>query len=370
MIYAGRREKRISPQKKIRGRPKVSVGLVILMILASVFFIRVIGILKDNKERGAFVYVQLLNIGLPIVENTVYDEGTYAENKLSISNVCLEALGLQNFTYEKILSKELSILGSIDKLDNNNYVSNNSSNNSSNMIVSYNPFTVSEDSISKETYTSDSTNTQIYNPALKKPLDESKPEVLIYHTHTSENYDANAPDSLNEETNVVGVGDVLENELKNNYGISVIHDKTNHCQSYDDSYNRTAETVDYYLKEYGDFKIIIDLHRDSVNNKAATTTEVYGMSASRIMFVNAKNSTRYEKNKELTEKIFNKTKELFPGLPREIYTYNRGKNAFNQSKSDGCVLFEIGSHTNTPDESKVTAQCMARVIAEILNGKQ
>ena len=110
MIYAGRREKRISPQKKIRGRPKVSVGLVILMILASVFFIRVIGILKDNKERGAFVYVQLLNIGLPIVENTVYDEGTYAENKLSISNVCLEALGLQNFTYEKILSKELSIL--------------------------------------------------------------------------------------------------------------------------------------------------------------------------------------------------------------------------------------------------------------------
>ena len=86
------------------------------MIWARVFYIRVIGILKDNKERGAFVYVQLLNIGLPIVENTVYDEGTYAENKLSISNVCLEALGLQNFTYEKILSKELSILGSVDKL--------------------------------------------------------------------------------------------------------------------------------------------------------------------------------------------------------------------------------------------------------------
>lgn len=370
MIYTGSREKRINPQRKIRGKPKVNTGLVILIILVSIFFIRVIGVLKDNKERGAFVYVQLLNIGLPIVENTAYDEGTYVENKLSIGNVCLEALGLKGLTYEKILSKELSIIGSMDNSEYNNYVYKNSSDNSSSNIFSYNPFTVSEDSISKETYSNDSKNTQIYNPALKKPLDESKPEVLIYHTHTSENYDENAPDSLNEETNVVGVGDVLENELRNNYGISVIHDKTNHCQSYDDSYNRSAETVDYYLKEYGDFKLIIDLHRDSVNNKAATTTEVYGMSASRIMFVNAKNSTRYEKNKEITEKIFNKTKELFPGLQREIFTYNRGKNAFNQSKSDGSVLFEIGSHTNTPEESKVTAECMARVIAEILNGKQ
>ena len=364
MIYTSRRGRRIGSQKKIRGRPRASIGLIFLMILASIFFIRVIGVLKDNKERGAFVYVQLLNIGLPVVENEVYDEGSYAENKLSISNLCFEALGIKDITYEKILSKELSIFGSVDTKDEKNIYKDKY--DVDNMFA-YNPFKVSEDSISKEINTSDSTNTQIYNPALKKTLDDSKPEVLIYHTHTSENYDANCPDSLNEETNVVGVGDVLENELRNNYGISVIHDKTNHCESYDDSYKRSAETVDYYLKEYGDFKIIIDLHRDSVDNKGATTTEVYGMSASRIMFVNAKNSTRYEKNKELTEKIFNKTEELFPGLGRKIYTYNRGKNAFNQSKSDGCVLFEIGSHTNTPEESKVTAECMARVIAEILN---
>lgn len=364
MVYTGKRGRRIGSQKKIRGRPGAGIGLIILMILVSIFFIRVIGVLKDNKERGAFVYVQLLNIGLPVVESEAYDEGSYVENKLSISNVCFEAIGLKDMTYQKILSKELSVLRSVDS-GNTNYEYEDKG-DKNNFFV-YNPFTVSEDSISKETVVSDSTNTQIYNPALKKPLDDSKPEVLIYHTHTSENYDANCPDSLNEETNVVGAGDVLENELRNNYGISVVHDKTNHCESYNDSYKRSAETVDYYLNEYGDFKIIIDLHRDSVDNKAATTTEIYGMSASRIMFVNAKNSTRYEKNKELTEKIFNKTQELFPGLARKIYTYNRGINAFNQSKSDGCVLFEIGSHTNTPEESKVTAECMARVIAEILN---
>lgn len=167
----------------------------------------------------------------------------------------------------------------------------------------------------------------------------------------------------------MGVGDVLANELEENYGISVIHDKTNNCISYNDSYTRSGEVVDKYLKQYGDFKMVIDLHRDSVEDKAATTTEVDGMSASKIMFVNAENSTRYPKNKELTEKVFNKTAELFPGLPIKILTYHRGKNAFNQSKSDGCLLFEIGSHTNTPDESKVTAECMARVIAEVLNKK-
>lgn len=113
--------------------------------------------------------------------------------------------------------------------------------------------------------------------------------------------------------------------------------------------------------------MIIDLHRDSISDKSVTTTEIYGMSAAKIMFVNAMNSTRYEKNKALTEKVFKKTSELFPTLPIKIFTYPRGKNAFNQNKSDGSLLFEIGSHTNTPEESKVTARCMARVIAEILN---
>ncbi|MGN0145377.1 MAG: stage II sporulation protein P [Clostridium sp.] len=361
MIYTQKRGK-ITSSRKTRGKPKIKIGLIILMVLVLIFFIRVIGVLKENKERGALVYVQILNIGLPIVENAVYDEGIYAENKLSISNVCFEALGLKDITYGKILSKELSLLGNMDGRNYKSTVVDNK-----NSLFSYNPFTLSEESILKEPNKTDSTNTQIYNPALKKELDNSKPEVLIYHTHTSENYDASCPDSLNEETNVVGVGDVLENELINNYGISVIHDKTNHCSSYNESYKRSGETVDYYLKKYGDFKIIIDLHRDSINNKSATTTEIYGMNASKIMFVNAKNSTRYEKNKELTEKIYSKTEELFPTLPRKILTYNRGKDAFNQSKSDGCVLFEIGSHTNTPEESKVTAQCMARVIAEILN---
>lgn len=349
-----RGEKKNHINKRLKVKPNINIGIVVLILLISILFIRIGNVLKDNRERGAFAYVQLLNLGMPIIQSQVYDEGTYAENKLSLKNVCAEVLGLNNFSYKGIIQNEVSFFYNIN--DNN-----------TKEAFTFNPFQVSEDSISKLPANNDSKNTQIYDPSLKKELNKSKPEILIYHSHTTENYNAAEPESLDESTNVVGAGDILSKELEENYGISVIHDKTDHCISYNDSYTRSGETVDKYLKQYGDFKMIIDLHRDSIENKVITTTEVYGMSASKIMFVNAKNSTRYDKNKALTEKIFNKTSELFPTLPTKIFTYNRGKNAFNQSKSDGCLLFEIGSNTNTPEESKVTAECMARVIAEIIN---
>jgi len=354
VIYMSRGGKKGDINKKIKAKPNINIGVVVLILIISIVFIRLGNVLKNNKERGAFAYVQLLNLGMPIIQSQVYDEGIYAENKLSLKNICVGVLGLNNLSYKGIIQNEISSFYNIGDKDTKS-------------TFTFNPFQISEDSISKLPANNDSKNTQIYDPSLKKEINKSKPEILIYHSHTTENYNAAEPESSEENTNVVGVGDVLSKELEDNYGISVIHDKTNHCISYNDSYTRSGETVDKYLKEYGDFKMIIDLHRDSIEDKAVTTTDVYGMSASKIMFVNAKNSTRYDKNKELTEKVFNKTAELFPSLPTKIFTYNRGKNAFNQSKSDGCLLFEIGSHTNTPEESKVTAECMARVIAEIIN---
>lgn len=354
MLYTQRKmEKGFKPNNK-KTKPNINIGIIVLIILTTILFVRLIGVLNNNKERGGFAYVQLLNLGMPVIESQIYDEASYAENKLSLKNVGLETLGLNNLSYKAIVKGELSLLNNLSDLNTD-------------IAFTFNPFQVNEDSISKVTIKNDSQNTKIYDPSLKKEIDQSKPEVLIYHTHTQENYSDTVTDSSDENTNVVGVGDVLAKELEENYGISVIHDKTNHCVSYNDSYARSAETLDKYLKKYGDFKVIIDLHRDSIKDKSVTTTEVDGQSASKIMFVNAKNSSRYAKNKELTEKILNKTTELFPTLPRGIHTYDRGKAAFNQNKSDGCLLFEIGSNTNTPDESKVTAECMARVIAEILN---
>ncbi|AOR22971.1 stage II sporulation protein P [Clostridium taeniosporum] len=351
-----RRESFKQQNTRIKLLSGVNGGMIFLIIIILIFFFRVGNILKNCNERGGYAYVQLLNLGMPLVKEQVYNEESYAENNLSLENVVLKAVGLDCLTYKNILKSEVGFFYNIGDKEESK--------------VTFNQFSVNEDSILKFSSKEKSLNNKIYDPSLKKQLNASKPEVLIYHTHTTEGYaeaPGGAPDTTDENANVVGAGDVLAKELEENYGISVIHDKTNHSVSYNDSYKRSSETVDKYLKKYGDFKIILDLHRDSVPNKDAMTTKVQGNNAAKIMFVNAKNSTRYKKNKELTERVFNKTNELFPGLTRKILTYTRGKNAFNQSKSDGSILFEMGSNVNSIEEAKVTARCMARVLAEILN---
>ena len=52
-----------------------------------------------------------------------------------------------------------------------------------------------------------------------------------------------------------------------------------------------------------------------------------------------------------------------------IYTYNSGKNAFNQSLSDNSMLIEIGADSNTSEEAKNSIKCIARIIAEYVNKK-
>ena len=67
------------------------------------------------------------------------------------------------------------------------------------------------------------------------------PQVIIYHTHSTESYmpyDESNYHREEEEGTVRDVGNVLEKELKKK-GINVIHDKTLHDRpSYNESYNR------------------------------------------------------------------------------------------------------------------------------------
>ena len=116
--------------------------------------------------------------------------------------------------------------------------------------------------------------------------------------------------------------------------------------------------------------MIIDLHRDSVSNKNAVTANINGENVAKIMFVNAKNSSRYAKNAQLAQALQDKANELYPGFARSIYTYNSGILAFNQDLSDNSVLIECGSNVNTMDEAKNSAKYIARIIAEYLNRPQ
>ena len=231
---------------------------------------------------------------------------------------------------------------------------------------------VSEEESKESAELEASKNSEVYDPSLKKELDQSKPEVLIYHTHNSEGYSEERT-SNNEEHNVVGVGTLVAKELEENYGISVIHDKTNHSASYEQSYNKSRETVKKYTNEYDDFKMVIDIHRDSVgeHNKKNLTANINGESLAKVMFVTTRNNQYFNDAESLAYRFINKANELFPDILRrqETYKYNRGQNAFNQDFNKNSMLIEVGAEVNTSKEAQATAKYIARLIAEELNRK-
>lgn len=341
------------------GKSNFSVGYFIIIIAFIIFLIRSVNIINNYGERGGFAYVQMLNFSVPLVETQIYDEAQYADNHLSLKNVVLEALGIKGMNGYSIVAKEVSLFSSI--LGNDSLRT---------PISKLTPFSLNNNSIAKMTPEEVAELNQVsaaYDPSLKKTLDNSKPEVLIFHTHTTENYAEAERDTTDNNFNVAGVGDVLAKELEEGYGISVIHDKTNHSVSYNDSYARSNETLKSYLNEYGDFKLIIDLHRDSVANKDAVTVNINNQNLAKMMFVTGQNSSRYEANKALVDELYNTANTLFPGIIRDTFEYEIAATSINYSLSDNMVLIEVGANINAAQEAKLTAKYIARIVAEHLN---
>lgn len=326
-----------------------NVGVKSTLLIFIVAFAIVNVLYLDIFNSAGQLYIKLFNMGMPFTKNYINDS---PENKGIMANPL------------KVVGMEVSLFN----LESEDMEYDEHS------LMAYEPFVLNDESISKftpeEAPKEGAVASKAFNPNLKKTLDVSKPEVLIYHTHSSEQYLPKTKDCDDEAYSVIGVGNELEKELEA-YGISVAHDKTMHSsKSYDDSYSRSGETVDKYIKQYGkDFKFVIDLHRDATPDNSSVLTTLNGEKVSRIMFVNTKNSQYYDHNAEVVNSMREISNKLFPGFLRGIHTYNRGKNAFNQNKSPNSILIEVGSQQNTIEESKSSAKYIARILAEQINKK-
>lgn len=353
----------ISKTKGRKINSSMDIGVIVLLISIVIFFGRCIYIMKNNNERGGLAYVELLNFSLPLVETQVYDKEAYYENNLSLKNIALEAVGLSDISGEKLLNSEMPIFKLREKLLK------------SDEVERYESFQLDQGAIIKYT---EEEKSNLYNPKLKKELNKSKPEVLIYHTHTGEGYSESKNFSDDPNLNVVGVGNIIAKELEEKYGIAVIHDKTAHDVSYNDSYDRSRETIKKYYENYGDnFKLVVDIHRDGIDRKKATdrtkeafTTNINGEDMARIMYLNTRGSSKFKSNDKMQKELVSITNSLYPGLIRNVETWNRGINLLNQDIFNNSILIEVGSNINTSKESMITAKYLARVIAEYINKKK
>lgn len=223
----------------------------------------------------------------------------------------------------------------------------------------------------------------LYNAPLSYKIEKNgKPQVLIMHTHTTESYmleerdyytEADQSRLLEEEKNMIAIGNIFEEALRN-AGIEVIHDTTVHdYPSYSGSYDRSAETIKSDLSVYPDIKIVIDIHRDAISsdgNKTKPVVKINGENYAQVMLVmgsqtgDVKNFPNWQENLSLAVKYQQKMEEMYPGLARAI-TLNEAK--YNQNLSVGAILLEVGSDANTLEEAKKGATAAASSLVSLLN---
>lgn len=224
------------------------------------------------------------------------------------------------------------------------------------------------DSILKEALTFD----------VKKNNDS--PQVLIYHTHTSEGYidedvdffyDSFYSRTQNNDFNVVAVGDAIADVLNKN-GIKTIHDKTVHDSTYNGSYDRSVQTVQSDLDKYSDIKVVLDIHRDAIGTDELKVKPVFtykGKKAAQIMILSGCDTygemgfVNWQNNLNFALKIQNKAEQLYPGMTRPL---NFDYFAYNEYVCDGSLLIEVGAEANSIDEAIYTGSLLGNVLYEVL----
>ncbi|MEG2291551.1 MAG: stage II sporulation protein P [Clostridium sp.] len=333
---------------------------ILIIGLLIIFLLRVNSVINSYKN----TYVGLLNLGMPIVKSQIYSESEYSKIELPVKKVLLESLGLDNINLAGIIGMEVGYLKGA--------IANTPSKGNKVADIGIEEFKVSENTIAKltpEEIAELNDVSKAYNPNIKKQLDPSKPEILIYHTHTMEHYSEADGQTTNNDFNVVGAGEILTKELEEGYGISVVHDKTNYTlPDYQTAYDRSRVGLQKNLSEFKDFKLVIDLHRDSLPRESVVAN-LNNQSLAKFMFVTSENVPTYDANQKIVDDLYEIGSSLFPELTRKpsIVEYPGGINGYNQGFAEGSMIIELGSHFNTAQEAKLTAKYIARILAEYLN---
>lgn len=214
---------------------------------------------------------------------------------------------------------------------------------------------------------------------------DNSPKVLVMHTHTSESYMDKDQGfyykntefhSTNNKRNVLLVGDAICKGLENN-GVKTIHSLKYHdVPMFTGSYKRSAETVKSILEKNPSVKIVLDIHRDTIEHKdrrkIKPTIKLNGKKAAQIMIIAGSdadgtlNHPDWEQNLSFALKLQKEIETLYPGLTRPLlFTHAR----YNQHLTNGSILIEVGSDANTLEEATYSGYligvALARVVGKI-----
>ena len=203
------------------------------------------------------------------------------------------------------------------------------------------------------------------------------PQILVYHTHSQEAFADSIPGD--SSTTIVGVGDRLTQILTETYGYQVLHHTAAYdLPSRDDAYSVALPEIEKILEENPQIQVVIDLHRDAMDESTRLVTEIDGRPTARFMFFNGLSRTKktgnisYLYNENLEENLafsFQMQKaalEYYPGLTRKVYLKAYRYNMHLRPKN---LLIELGAQNNTVEEAMNACEPLAHILDIVLSGQ-
>ena len=214
-------------------------------------------------------------------------------------------------------------------------------------------------------------------------VQDDRPRVLIYHTHTWEAYEMTADTrytptetwrTKDERCNMVRVGDALSACLQE-LGFAVVHDRTAfEPPNLSAAYTRSLGMIRARLEAGETYDYILDVHRDAYSGlyNGANCVERDGKRIAYVMLLVGKGTGAtgsgfderpdWPKNLELAQAITDEMNALVEGVSREV-KIRTGR--YNQHVSTGALLIEVGNNRNTLEEALAACPVIAEAIAGV-----
>ncbi|MBS6160948.1 MAG: stage II sporulation protein P [Firmicutes bacterium] len=215
---------------------------------------------------------------------------------------------------------------------------------------------------------------------LRMQTGREQPQILIYHSHSQEEFIDSVPGD--PSTTIIGVGAYLTKLLRESYGYNVLHvtdtfDIVDGKLDRNQAYTFAQERISQILEENPSVEVVIDLHRDGVPEGKRLVTNVNGKETAKIMFFNG--LSRTNKNGEITYlpnpyikenlafslQMMLESKKYYPDLARTIYLRGYRYNLHLRPKT---LLVECGAQTNTVQEEMNAMEPLADILNKVLTG--
>lgn len=206
--------------------------------------------------------------------------------------------------------------------------------------------------------------------------DGEQPQILIYHTHSKEDFVDSVPGDTS--TTIVGVGEYLAQILRDTYGYNVIHHTACYDEERDYAYSNSLPEMEELLAQNPSVEVVIDLHRDEMPEDRRLVVELDGRPTAQFMFFNGMSRTTKGKidhlenpyladNLAFSFQMQVASNEYYPGIARRIYLK---AYRYNMHICPKTLLIELGAQNNTLEEIRNACEPLAHILDLVLSGQE